>query len=94
MAELGRSCVDAKHRSGSVILMLWGALANFMTRNRLDFVVGSASMSMRDGGHAAASLWDSLRQTEHLAPVEQRVQPRLPLPVNKLHRNLPGNHHP
>ena len=87
MVELGRSCVHPAWRSGGAILALWGALAEFMARNGLDTMVGCASVSMRDGGHAAASLWDKLSRT-HLAPIEWRVTPRLPLPVDELRRDL------
>lgn len=88
MVELGRSCVHPDHRSGGAILALWGALAEFMVRNQLDTMVGCASISMRDGGHVAASLWEQLRHT-HLAPIEWQVRPRLPLPVEDLDRHLP-----
>lgn len=88
MVELGRSCVHPDHRSGGAILALWGALAEFMVRNRLDTMIGCASISMRDGGHVAASLWERLRKT-HLAPIEWQVRPRLPLPVEDLRRDLP-----
>lgn len=88
MVELGRSCVHPDHRSGGAILALWGALAEFMVRNRLDTMIGCASVSMRDGGHAAASLWEQLRR-DHLAPIELRVEPRLPLPVEELRCELP-----
>ena len=87
MVELGRSCVHPEHRSGGAILALWGALAEFMVRNELDTMVGCASVSMRDGGHVAASLWEQLRQT-HLAPIEHQVRPRLPLPVEELQSDL------
>ncbi len=87
MVELGRSCVHPDHRSGGAILALWGALAEFMVRNDLDTMVGCASISMRDGGHVAASLWEQLRHT-HLAPIEWQVRPRLPLPVEELDRTL------
>lgn len=87
MVELGRSCVHPDHRSGGAILALWGALAEFMVRNRLDTMIGCASISMRDGGHVAASLWERLRKT-HLAPIEWQVRPRLPLPVQELNRGL------
>ena len=87
MVELGRSCVHADHRHGGVILALWGALAEFMERNRLDTMVGCASIPMQHqglpGGHAAASIWEQVRTT-HLAPIEYRVTPRLPLPVDEL----------
>lgn len=87
MAELGRSCVHPEHRSGGVILALWGALAAFMNANGLDSVVGCASIGMRDGGHTAASLWHKL-QASHLARLEHQVRPRLPLPVDDLDQTL------
>jgi len=87
MLELGRSCVHPDHRNGGAITALWGALAEFMVRNGLDTMVGCASVSMRDGGHMAASLWEKLRHT-HLAPIELQVRPRLPLPVSELQHDL------
>jgi putative hemolysin len=87
LVELGRSCVHPAWRSGGVILALWGALAEFMHRNGLDTMIGCASVSMRDGGHFAASLWERLRHT-HMAPIELQVRPRLPLPVEELQRDL------
>jgi len=87
MVELGRSCVHPAYRSGGAILALWGALAEFMVRNGLDTMIGCASISMRDGGHMAASLWNQLRKT-HLAPIEWQVRPRLPLPVEELQGDL------
>ena len=87
MVELGRSCVHPEWRTGGVIMALWGALAEFMHRNALDTMVGCASVSMRDGGHFAASLWEQLRHT-HLAPIEWRVEPHLALPVADLRHDL------
>ncbi|MEY4750433.1 MAG: hypothetical protein RIQ60_2647 [Pseudomonadota bacterium] len=87
MAELGRSCVHEDYRSGAVILALWGALSEFMVRHGLETMIGCASISMRDGGHVAASLWEQLRHS-HLAPIEHHVQPRLALPVDDLRRDL------
>ncbi len=87
MLELGRSCTDPGWRTGGVILLLWGALAGFMLRNRLDVTVGSASVPMRDGGHVATSLWQQLKAS-HLAPAPWCAQPRLPLPVDELRSDL------
>ncbi|CAN5404342.1 GNAT family N-acetyltransferase [soil metagenome] len=87
MVELGRSCVHPDHRHGGVILALWGALAGFMHRNRLDTMIGCASIPMWHNGvtsgDAAASIWRQLSAT-HMAPVRYQVQPRLPLPVERL----------
>jgi putative hemolysin len=91
MVELGRSCVHADHRSGGVILALWGALAEFMARNQLDTMIGCASIPMQtpgaNSGQAAASIWRQLRQT-HLAAIDYHVTPRLALPVDKLDASL------
>ncbi len=91
MVELGRSCVHPEHRHGGVIMALWGALAEFMTRNQLDTMIGCASIPMLHNGMVsgdlAASIWHQLRQT-HLAPIEYHVLPRLPLPVDALEHHL------
>jgi putative hemolysin len=84
MVELGRSCVHPQHRHGGVIMALWGALAEFMVRNQLDIMIGCASIPMLHQGvvtaDAAASIWLQLKET-HLAPIDQQVRPRLPLPI-------------
>ncbi len=87
MVELGRACVAPPWRDGAVILALWSALADFLARNRFDTAIGCASVSMRDGGHLAASLWARLDRS-HRAPIEWQVRPRLPLPVESLRRDL------
>lgn len=83
MAELGRSCIAPAWRQGGVILMLWSTLAEFMHRNRLDLMVGCASVPMHDGGHFAASLWQGLSRT-HLAHLSRQVTAKLPLPIADL----------
>lgn len=92
MVELGRSCVHAEHRQGQVIVALWGALFEFMDRNRLDTMLGCASIPMLHNGvvtgDVAASIWHQLRST-HLADIEHHVRPRLPLPVDELDHHLP-----
>ena len=95
MVEVGRSCVHSDHRQGRVIMALWGALAGFMIDNRLDTMVGCASIPMQwqgaqgliGGGHAAASIWKQLREC-HLTSIAYQVRPRLPLPVEELDGDL------
>ncbi|NBQ05218.1 MAG: GNAT family N-acetyltransferase [Betaproteobacteria bacterium] len=92
MVELGRSCVHADHRHGGVILALWGALFEFMSRNQLDTMIGCASIPMLHNGvvsgDAAASMWKQLAKT-NLASIEFHVRPRLPLPIDELDADLP-----
>jgi putative hemolysin len=91
MVELGRSCVHPNHRHGGVIMALWSALAEFMVRNQLDTMIGCASVPMLHNGivsgDVAASIWRQVQAT-HLAPIEQHVRPRLPLPIEKLNSHL------
>ena len=91
MVELGRSCVHSDYRSGGVILALWGALAEFMARNKLDTMIGCASIPMQasgtSSGQVAASIWRQVKHT-HLAPIEHHVTPRLALPVDRLDDSL------
>ena len=85
--EVGRSCVHRDYRSGSVISLLWAGLAKYMQTNRYDFMIGCASISMADGGHLAASLYNRLKD-EYLAPPEYRVFPHCRLPLEALRSNL------
>jgi putative hemolysin len=91
MVELGRSCVHVDHRHGGVIMALWGALFEFMDRNRLDTMIGCASIPMLHNGvvtgDVAASIWHQLRQS-HLADIQFHVRPRLALPVEQLDHHL------
>ncbi len=91
MVELGRSCVHIDYRQGGVIMALWGALAEFMERNQLHTMIGCASIPMLHNGmvsgDAAASIWRQVKE-KYLAPFEQQVTPRLPLPVEQLDDSL------
>jgi putative hemolysin len=87
MVEIGRSCIDADYRSGAVITLLWAGLARYMLENNYDYLIGCASISMADGGHAAASLYNRLKD-EHLCPLEYRMFPRTPLPLQALRQDL------
>jgi len=87
MVELGRSCVHANYRSGAVIMALWSGLAQYMQKHGYEIMLGCASIPMADGGHFAASLYNSLRN-EQMAPIENHAFPRLPLPLDKLNGGL------
>ncbi len=87
MVELGRSCVHADYRSGAVIMALWSGLAQYMQKHGYEIMLGCASIPMGDGGHYAASLYNSL-SNEQMAPVESHAFPKLPLPLEKLNGGL------
>ena len=88
MVEIGRSCVDENYRTGATITLLWAGLAKYMIDNHYQYLIGCASISMADGGHAAASLYSQLG--EHMSPLEYRVFPRCPLPLEALRSDLPA----
>ncbi len=87
LVELGRSCVHQDYRSGAVIMSLWSGLAQYMLKNGYEIMLGCASIPMADGGHFAASLYNSLG-SDQMAPTEFHAFPRLPLPLDKLNGGL------
>lgn len=88
MVEIGRSCVHADYRTGATIALLWAGLAKYMLDHEYDYLIGCASISMADGGHAAASMYKTLG--EHMSPLEYRVFPLCPLPLDALNSDLPA----
>jgi putative hemolysin len=88
LVEIGRSCVHPDYRTGATITLLWSGLAQYMTEKGYDYLTGCASISMADGGHAAASLYNRL--SEYLGPQEYRVFPRCPLPLAALQQDRPA----
>ncbi len=83
MVEVGRSCVHPDYRDGATIAHLWNGLADYMIRNKHEYLIGCASIGMGDGGHYAASVYEKVRRL-HEAPAEYRVFPRRPLPLAAL----------
>ncbi len=88
LVEVGRSCVHPDYRTGATIALLWTGLVRYMLQNGHDYLIGCCSISMADGGHAAASLYYRLR--EYMSPVEYRVFPHCPLPLESLRRDIPA----
>lgn len=87
MVEVGRSCVHQDYRDGATITQLWSGLADYIVKNGHEYLIGCASISMGDGGHYAASVYDKVHKL-HAAPSEYRVFPHCPLPLHALNRNL------
>lgn len=83
LVEVGRSCVHPDYRNGGTIALLWSGLAEYMGRHRYEYLIGCASVSMRDGGRAAAGLYRRLKG-RHLSPAEYRVFPRHRLPMESM----------
>jgi putative hemolysin len=90
MAEVGRSCIHADYRNGSVIMLLWSGIATLVRQYNLRYVLGCASVSLRDDGVTAAEVWRSAQSM--LAKNQQvpRVEPRHRYPVERLNSTLPA----
>jgi len=81
LAELGRACVHPDYRSGTALMLLWSAIAEFLSRSeRSRYVIGCVSVDASDGGLRAAALYRRLAP-EHLAEEALRVFPRERLSV-------------
>lgn len=87
MVEIGRSCVHPDYRNGATIGLLWAGLAHFMRQNGYEYLIGSASVGMADGGHNAAAVYNNIKGL-YSAPAEYSVFPRCPLPLQALARDM------
>jgi putative hemolysin len=81
--EVGRACIHADFRSGAVIMMLWAGLTRYMLEHRYEYLIGCASIPLGDGGANAATVYRKIAE-KYLAPIEYRVAPRNPLPLDRL----------
>lgn len=86
MVELGRSCVHPDHRNGAVIMLLWSGIAAYMRHYGYRYLIGCASVTMRDGGRSAAQIW-SIVAGSALAPAEDQGFPKHPLPLDRIVRD-------
>lgn len=76
--EIGRTCVHPDYRSGGAIVVLWSALSDYLCRQDFSYLLGCASISLRDGGHNFAALMPELREKHFVEPA-LRVVPRRPV---------------
>jgi putative hemolysin len=79
LAELGRSCIDPRYRTGGVITLLWSGITRYVLARGYEYLAGCASMSMADGGGAARRFHAGL-PAANVAPAEYCVFPRTALP--------------
>ncbi|WP_457028482.1 GNAT family N-acetyltransferase [Kitasatospora sp. P5_F3] len=78
LVEVGRSCIDIRHRdNGAVINLMWGGIARYLVDTGNTWVAGCCSVPLADGGATAAGVWDTMA-ARYLAPAEYRVTPHRP----------------
>lgn len=87
--EIGRTCVDPMHRGSVVLATLWGGLAQFVSTNGFDYLMGCASIPPGPEGFEVNALAQEIVQdpleSEHLG-----VRPRIEVPV-ELRSNRSGS---
>lgn len=72
LLELGRSCVEAGHRGGTAMFLLWNALADYVLLHGIEVLFGVASFHGTDVASLRMPLaWLHHR---HLAPAALRVR--------------------
>ena len=87
MLEIGRTCVDARYRNGATIAVLWAELAEVLNEGGYGYLMGCASIPMKDGGIQAQAIMQRLRE-RYLCQEHLRAEPRNPLPALYLPDNL------
>ncbi|MGB3291015.1 MAG: GNAT family N-acyltransferase [Burkholderiaceae bacterium] len=90
LVEVGRSCTHADYRNGSVIMLLWSGIATLMHQSGFRYVLGCASVSLRDDGVTAAEVWRAAGKSMAANPQAPRVVPLYHYPVERLGSELPA----
>lgn len=88
--EFGRACIDAHYRHGPTLMMLWSGLSELIRQNQYQYVLGCASVSLRDDGVTAAEVWRSVR-AQVMQDCQFRITPLHPYPVDHVNPQLPAN---
>ncbi|HKX27336.1 MAG TPA: GNAT family N-acyltransferase [Blastocatellia bacterium] len=83
LLELGRSCIAASHRSFATINLLWSAIGQYASRNRIRALFGCGSLHCSDL-EEVQPIYSYLR-AHHFAPERYRVRPleSCRMPVNE-----------
>lgn len=89
MVEIGRFCIHPDYRNSGVMALLWSGLGRYVARGDYAYLIGCASISMADGGHNAANLYQQLGEEQKIASGYQ-VTPLQPFPHAKLADGKPA----
>jgi putative hemolysin len=82
--ELGRSCVDADHRTRGTLQLLWRGIAAYVFVHKIDVMFGCASLPGTDLDALAPAL--TYLHSKHLAPpaLRPRAVPHRYVPMDRL----------
>lgn len=90
LVEVGRSCIDAEYRHGTAIMLLWTALAQVMVRGGYRYMLGCASVSVRDDGVVASEVWRQAQSLMARRPDVPQIKPLHPYPLKALRQTQPA----
>jgi putative hemolysin len=85
--EIGRTCVHPAYRNGATIAVLWAELAEALNQGGYRYLMGCASIPMRDGGIQAQAVMQRLRE-RHFSTDLLHARPKNPLPKLTLPDNV------
>jgi len=71
--ELGRACIDRRHRNFAVLNLLWKGIAAYARDQGARYLMGCSSLTSQDAAVGAAAF---TRLTAHLSPAAWRTVPR------------------
>jgi putative hemolysin len=71
--ELGRACIDRRHRNFAVLNLLWKGIAAYARDHGARYLMGCSSLTSQDPGVGAAAY---ARLMSHLSPAAWRTVPR------------------
>ncbi len=80
LLELGRSCVDARHRGGAAMFHLWQGVAEYVLKHEIEVLFGVASFHGTDVAALAQPL--SHLHHSHLAPPDLRPRAKVHQPMD------------
>lgn len=78
--EVGRTCVHSDYRNGVIMGLLWSGLARFMVANHFEYLMGCASIPMRDDQY---NILFTRLQEHYATPYDVKVRPKTPLRKEK-----------
>jgi len=82
--EVGRTCIAASHRNGVVLNLLWRGIARLASIDKVDFLIGCASIPLNNSPAYAHSIMRYLKKYAY-APDALRVYPKQELPEQHQH---------
>ncbi|MBI3560960.1 MAG: GNAT family N-acetyltransferase [Gammaproteobacteria bacterium] len=76
--EVGRTCIHPDYRRGAALAMLWQGIAKLVVAEKIDYLIGCASVPLSLGDRYLGALMQHVRD-HHFAPQHLQVRPLVAL---------------